>query len=215
MTKEIKNENVLEQLELVDVVVNDGKAVLTFLDEEAGEIREVSFNKKSYDKDKGEFVPDDDKAEQVEEWSQTYFGTTFDKLGTAIGQKHDVYAYDKFNSLWEVEITNKFDKDTDEGIIFETEIESIEDDGKAVHIYFQYEGKRYESKMGYADYLEAKKEWFTNPQKKNKQYKKFEEKYGVPVEDADKIVGNKIMCEVKVAFKKHAYVEIKQPRWEK
>lgn len=206
------NENVLSQLELVDVSINDGKAVMTFLDENAGQIREVSFNKKSYDRDKEEFVADPKKAEQCEEWSQKYFGVAFDDLGTAVGQKHDVYVYDKFNSLWEVDIVNKFEKD-DEGIIFESEIVNVEDDGIAIRIQFEYEGKKYESRMGYSEYLEARKEWFVNPQKKAKQEAKFKEKFGVPVSEADSIIGKKIMCEVKVAFNKFPFVDIKKPRW--
>ena len=33
--------------------------------------------------------------------------------------------------------------------------------------------------MQYADYLDARKEWFINPQKRKKQYEKFEEKFGL------------------------------------
>ena len=43
----------------------------------------------------------------------------------------------------------------------------------------------YESKMQYADYLDARKEWFINPQKRTKQYKKFEEKFHIPVKKID------------------------------
>lgn len=209
-----QTENLLKDLELVEVSIKDGGAIMTFLDKEAGEIREVNFNKNVYDKDAEEFVANEEKAKQVEEWSQEYFGVKFDDLGTAVGQKHDVYAYDKFNSLWEVEITHKFEKE-DEGEIFQTTIDEVVDDGKAVHIYFKHNDKRYESKMTYADYMENLKEWFTNPQKKVKQYDKFKEKFGVSVEEAESIHGKEIMCEVKIAFKKYPYVEIKKPNWSK
>ena len=63
--------------------------------------------------------------------------------------------------------------------------------------------------MSYADYMESKKTWFTNPIKKKKQYDKFETKFGVLVENMQEMVGKKIMCEVKVAFGKFPYVEIK------
>lgn len=207
-------EHVSKELELVEVTTEDGKATLTFLDEEAGEIRDVNFNKKVYDENEGKFVDNEEKAKQVEEWSQEYFDVPFDKLGTKVGEVKQVFFYDNFNSLWEVEITNKFEKD-DEGSIFETEITEVVDDGKGIHIYFEQDGKRYESKMQYADYMENKNQWFTNPQKKRKQFKKFEDKFGVPVEKADEIVGKKVMCEVKVAFGKFPYVEIKKPRWAK
>ena len=198
----------LEQLELVEVVFEDKKAVMTFLDEERGEIREVNFNKQSYDNETNKFVDDPKKAEKVDGWCEEYFKLPFEKLPEAIGEKRDIYAYDRFNSLFFVEIIEKFTKDY-EGQIFETEVVEIEDDGKAIHIKFEFEGKKYESKMSYADYMESKKTWFTNPIKKKKQYDKFETKFGVLVENMQEMVGKKIMCEVKVAFGKFPYVEIK------
>ena len=98
----------LKNLELVEVTTNDGKATLTFLHEERGEIREVNFNKNVYDESTGKFIPDADKAAKVEEWCQEYFKLTFDKLSHR--HPEDVYAYDTFNSLWESEQIKKFDK---------------------------------------------------------------------------------------------------------
>lgn len=215
-TETKKHDNVLEQLELVDVAVKDGRATMTFLDAEAGQIREVGFNKKVYDRDKEEFVDNADKAEQCEQWAQEYFGTTFDELGTAVGQKHDIYVYDRFNSLWYVDVVNKFDKD-DEGIIFESPIVEVIDDGIAIRTKLEYEGKTYENKMTYAEYLESRKEWFVNPQKKSKQEAKFKEKFGVTPAEAvnGAITGQPVMCEVKIAFGKFPYIEIKNPRWAK
>ncbi|WP_246516504.1 hypothetical protein [Salicibibacter cibarius] len=201
-------EQILEQLELVDVENDGNKAVLTFLDEDNGEIREVNFNKQSFDQDKGKFVDDPDKAEKVEEWSQEYFNLPFDQLGQAVGDRKDVYAYDRFNALWPVKMISKFSKD-DEGQIFETEVTKVHDDGKAMHIEFEYEGDTYESKMTYADYLEAKKQWFVNPQKQKKQYAKFEDKFGISPDNMEELEGKSIMVEVKVAFGKFPYAEIK------
>ena len=48
----------LKELELVEVSVEDGKAELTFLDEENMEIRKVNINKKKYDNDKNIWVED-------------------------------------------------------------------------------------------------------------------------------------------------------------
>ena len=45
----------LENLELVDVHFEDKKAILVFLDEERGEIREVTFNKQSFDREAKKF----------------------------------------------------------------------------------------------------------------------------------------------------------------
>lgn len=198
----------LNQLELVEVTFEDKKAVLTFLDEERGEIREVNFNKQSYDNDSSKFIDDPEKAEKVEKWCSDIFGLTFDRLAEAIGERKDVYAYDRFNSLFLVEMIEKFTKD-DAGQIFETEVVKVEDDGKAIRIQFEFEEKKYESKMTYADYMEARKEWFTNPIKKKKQYEKFEDKFGIAIDDMEQLVGQKVMVEVKVAFNKFPYADIK------
>lgn len=198
----------LTQLELVDVVFEDGKAVLTFLDADRGEIREVNFNKKVYNEDTKKFIPDVDKAAKVEEWAQEIFGLSFDELAQAIGERKDIYTYDKFNSLFEVKMAEKFTLE-EEGQIFETEVTEIEDDGKAIRIRFEYEGKTYESKMSYADYMESRKEWFVNPIKRKKQVEKFETKFGISVDNLQDMLGKKIMCEVKVAFSKFPFVEIK------
>jgi hypothetical protein len=198
----------LTQLELVDVTFEDKKAVLTFLDEERGEIREVNFNKQSYDNDASKFIDDPEKAEKVDKWCEEYFGLTFDRLAEAIGEKKDIYAYDRFNSLFPVKMVAKFEKDM-VGQIMQIVISDVIDDGKAIHIEFDYEGETYESKMTYADYLEAKKTWFINPQKKKKQYDKFEEKFGVSVENKAELIGKDAMVEIKLAFSKFVYVDIK------
>lgn len=201
-------EQLLEQLELVDVQNDGKKAVLTFLDEDNGEIRDVNFNKQSFDKDKKEFVDDPEKAEKVEGWCDEYFGLAFDKLGQAIGEKKDVYAYDRFNSLFPVKIVNKFDKSM-QGQIFETTVTNAHDDGKGIHIEFEYDGEAYESKMMYSDYLESKGQFFVNPQKKKKQFDKFEDKFGISAENPEELNGKSIMVEIKVAFGKFPYAEIK------
>lgn len=198
----------LEQLELMEVVYedNNNKAVLTFLDRDAGEIREVNFNKKIYENDK--YVENKEKAEKVEKWCKDIFDLTFDNLTKAIGEKHDIYAYDNFNSLFEVDIVEKFSKDM-VGQIIDTEIKEIIIDDQAIKIRFDYEDKTYESRMGYAKYLEDIKTWFVDPQKKKKQYEKFIEKFGVPCEEKDSLIGQRIMVEVKIAFNKFVYNEIK------
>ena len=201
-----------KDLELVEVVYkNDNKkAVLRFLDMEAGEILEVNFNKQDYQD--GNYIDSDEKAENVKKWCQDYFNTDFENLSDRIGDRFDVYAYEKFNSMWEVEMVEKFDV-KDQGKIFETEIESVTDDGQKISIKYKYDDKMRETKMQYSEYVESIKKWFINPQKQAKQYEKFENKFGVPVEKAEEIVGKKIMVEIKVAFKKFAYGDIKKPQW--
>jgi hypothetical protein len=198
----------LEQLELVDVVFEDKKATLVFLDENRGEIREVNFNRQSFDQDAKKFIDDPEKAAKVDEWCEEYFHIDFDRLAEAIGEKRDVFCYDNFNSLFEVQMISKFEEDM-LGQIFEVEVTKAIDDGKKISIQFEYEGKLYESKMQYADYLDARKEWFINPQKRIKQYKKFEEKFHIPVDRIEEMVGKIVMIEVKKAMGKYIYCEIK------
>lgn len=206
--KEICKMELLEQLELVDVQFEDKKATLVFLDENRGEIREVNFNKQSYDQAAKKFIDDEEKAEKVEGWCEEYFALPFERLAEAIGERKDVYCYDNFNSLFEVKMISKFDEDM-EGQIFETEVVHAEDDGKKISIQFEYENDLYESKMQYADYLEARKEWFINPQKRKKQYDKFKEKFDIEVENITEMIGKTVMVEVKKAMGKYIYSEIK------
>lgn len=196
----------LEQLELVDVTFEDKKATLVFLDEARGEIREVNFNKKIFDN--GKWLDDEEKAAKVEGWCEEFFKLSFDQLALAIGEKKDIYAYDGFNSLYEVAMIKKFEEDM-VGQIFEVEVSEVIDDGKAIRIRFEYENDTYESKMTYSTYMEAKKEWFVNPVKKQKQYSKFFEKFGFSVDEKELLVGRNVMIEVKKALGKYVYVDVK------
>ncbi len=196
----------LEKLELIEVSFEDKKAVLTFLDESRGEVREVNFNKQVYDD--GKFIDNEEKAEQVETWCEEYFNVSFDDLQKAVGDRKDIYAYDNFNSLWESEVVSKFDEDMI-GQIFETEIKDIKVDQTAIKIRFDYDGKTYETKMGFAKYHETLKKWFVDPLKKKKQFEKFETKFHVPVEQATDLIGKTIMIEVKKAMGKYIYCEAK------
>ena len=196
----------LHDLKLVEVTYQDKKAVLVFLDEERFEIREVTFNKQVYDAEKGSFVDNSEKEQRVEEWCQEFFGLTFDTLTQAIGERKDVYAYDKFNSLYEVKMTKKFEMD-DVGQIIQAEVTNVFDDGIGIVIEFEYEGDTYQTKSKYSDYLESEKKFFKNPQKFLKVYDKFREKFGV--QELEELVGKTITCEIKLAFNKFVYVDVK------
>jgi hypothetical protein len=187
---------------------NNKKLVLTFLDEEFGEIREVNFNKQAFDKDSKKFVDNAEKAKQVEEWCQEHFGLSFDEMGQAVGMRKDIFCYDNFNSVFEVQMIEKFEEDM-LGQIIEVEIVKAFDDGRKIALQFEYEGKLYESKMQYADYVESRQEWFINPQKRIKQYTKFQDKFLMPVEDIENMVGRTVLVEVKKAMGKYIYSEIK------
>ena len=211
-------EQLLEQLELVDVIFEDNKkATLVFLHEEKGEIREVNFNKQVYNQDTKKFVDDAEKAQKVEEWAQEYFGLEFDRLAEAIGERKDVYCYDNFNSLFPVQMVTKFEEDMLGQMLYVDCVNAF-DDGKKIAIQFEYEGNLYESKMQYADYVEARKEWFINPQKQKKQYEKFKKKFSIDVENIEELIGKQITVEVKKAMGKYIYSEVKpfaKPKKEK
>lgn len=201
-----------ENCVLVEVVYKNEnqKAVLTFLDQAQGQVLEVMFNRQAYDN--GNFVDDPDKAALVDKWCQDYFETDYNNLASKVGAVKDVYAYDNFNSLWESNSTKKFTVD-DRGKFFTTTINRVVDDGFGIHIYFTHDKDEYETKMMYSDFIEGLRQWFVNPQKRKKQNEKFADLFGVKVEDAEAIVGKPIAVEVKVAFKKYAYCEIKKPDW--
>ena len=198
------------QLELVGVEYesNDQKAVMTFLDKEEKAVRVVNFNKQKYDSEAQKFVDDEEKAAQVDEWCEKYFGTTFDNIESAIGTKHDIYVYEKFCSLWECEITQKFTEDM-EGQVYQTKIDDVIVDAYAIKVKYKIDDKQYESKMGYGVYQQNLKEWFVDPIKKDRQFKKFKEKFGVSVQDKDQIIGQPLMVEVKKAMGKYLYGDMK------
>ena len=103
----------LKDLELVQVVYeNEGKkAIMTFLHEEAGEIREVNFNKQSWSGTQAKFFDDPEKAEKVEKWCQEYFNCEFDDLHNCVGVRKDIYDYNTYCSLWETSSVDKFTDD--------------------------------------------------------------------------------------------------------
>ena len=198
-----------KELELVSVEYenNGKKAVFTFLDKERKQVRVVNFNRQIY-RD-GKFVDDPEKAAKVDEWCAEFFGCTFAELESCVGQKKDVYCYDKFNSLWEVDQIEKFTKDM-LGQIFQTEVKEIVVDDYFIKIRYDIEGKTYESKMTFGTYFQATKEWYQDPVKKETQYRRFEEKFHVPVERKDELVGHPLMVEVKSAFGTNYYGDIKK-----
>lgn len=198
-----------KELELVNVEYESGnkKAVMTFLDRERHQVRVVNFNQQSYDN--GKYVDDPEKAQKVEQWCHDYFQTSFDRLTDCVGQKKDIYCYERFNSLWEVDQIEKFTVDM-VGQIYQTEVKEITVDDYFIKIRYEIEGKTYESKMTFGVYNKDLKEWFQDPQKKAMQYKKFEDKYHVPVECKDELIGHPLMVEVKAAFGTNYYGDIKK-----
>lgn len=205
----------VKELELVSVEYDNGTALLTFLDEELGEIREVNIRKTRFDQEKKKQVPDEKAAIRAEEIAQEFLGVSFDEIEKLIPQSDaeeshffPVYIYEKFNSLKETIVVDKFSTD-DVGAIFSTPVIDVFDDGKGIHIQFEEDGKLRQSNMGYSKYDEVRNQWFVNPQQKVKQYAKFEDKFGIKVEDMKDLIGKEIMVEIKLAFGTAAYAEIK------
>lgn len=207
------NTEIRKSLPLEEVEYNEGTATLTFLDEEQGEILQVNLHSKKFDKEAKKKVEDAEYAERAEKNAQEYFGVAFDDLNKAVGQEHDIYVYDRFCSLWEVEQIEKFSVDK-EGEIFQTTIEEVREDNIGIHILFKYEGNLHQSRMRYADFNTKKRKYYKNPNLQNKQYSKFADKFGVDIKNADEIVGKEIMVEIKESFGK-AYADIKKPKWSK
>ena len=190
----------------VDYESDGKKAVMTFLDEERKQIRVVNFNRQSY-KD-GKYIDDPAKAAKVDEWCKEFFNTSFENLTSCVGQRKDVYAYDRFNSLFEVQMVEKFTKDM-KGQIFQSEVKEITVDDYFIKIHYMIDGKMYESKMSYGLFMQDSRTWYQDPIKKEAQYRKFEEKFHVPVERADELIGHPLMVEVKAAFGTNYYGDIK------
>lgn len=200
---EIRNNLPLVEVEYES---NNQKAVLTFLDKEASAVRVVNFNRQVF-RD-GKYVADENKAAKVDGWCQELFNAPFDALKDCVGHCLDVYVYDTFNSLFPVDVVSKFTEDMNREI-FESEIKEIRVDDIAIRIRYDIDGKTYETKHSFATYMKSLGEWFVDPLKKAKMFEKFEERYGVPVEDCEKLIGHKIMVEVKSAFGENYYGEIK------
>ncbi|KRK79475.1 hypothetical protein [Companilactobacillus nodensis] len=205
------SEQILKDLPMVQVEYKDNNttATLTFLDAYAGEIREINLHQGAYDNDSHQYNPSDEQAAKVEKIAQDEFGVSFDKLDTKINAKHDVYVYDKFCSLYHIDQVAKFDKD-DEGTIFDTKIENITDNGKMILIRYNYENELHQTKYNYSKYFEDLNKYIPNPNLKTKKLEKFEDTLGKPFSKADELIGQPIQVEIKMAFGKFPYGEIKK-----
>ena len=195
------------QLVSVEYESDNKKVVLTFLDAERKQVRVVNFNRQSYVD--GKFQDDPEKAANVDEWCDKYFQTSYFDLTDCIGQRKDVYCYERFNSLWEVDTVEKFTADM-VGQIYQTEVKEILVDDYFIKIRYDIEGKTYESKMSFGVFMKETREWLQDPIKKESQFKRFEEKFHVPVDRKQELIGHPLMVEVKSAFGSNYYGDIKR-----
>ncbi len=182
-------------------IINGTRLEMKFYDEEHDVLRTVKFNKQRWDRDRGEFVDDPEKAQQCEDWSQQYFGCSFNEVPEHVGGIRDIYVYDNFCSLWETEDTQrakKFDKPI-KGII-KTKIENIYQDVIGIHVEYMYEGELYESKYTTAEFIKELKKWVRDPEREARALKRFKEIYGKDISEKDSLIGTEIQVQVKKAF---------------
>lgn len=199
----------IEQCEMIKAeIVNGNRLEMKFYDAKNDLLRTVKFNKQSYDREQGKFVDDQEKAQKCEEWSQKYFGCSFDEVPEQLGVSRDVYVYDNFCSLWESEDTQrakKFDGPI-KGII-KTQIENIYLDNVGIHVEYKYNDELYESKYTTSEFIKDLKKWVRDPDREARAYKRFKEIYGVDFSQKDQLIGREIQVQVKKAFSSY-YGEI-------
>lgn len=191
-------------LELVEAKNDPDRLILTYLDRGNNEIHDIVWRKQKFDKSSKKFVDDPDKLKQVEEWCGTYLDTTLDNVDSVIGRTDTIYAYDTFDSLWEVD--QRFSEE-DVGSLFSTTFKSIDLLPDRIAIRFEGEdGGTYCSNMKFTQLFDGQQ--MVNPQKKARQFRKFEDKFGVPIEERDSLIGKEIMVEVK-KMGDYTYSEVK------
>ena len=191
-------------LPLESVENDNDKLVLNFIDEEKGELYDVTWNKQKYDAGLGKSVKDVGKEMQVADWCKQYLGVPIEQVQDAEGQEHTVYVYEGYNSLWKSGA--RFTEDMFRQI-FETTVTDIKVDKNGIEVMYDIDGTTYSSHYRYTQWKNNRQ--LINPQKRRKQEIKFKETFGVDVEDAHDAVGKKIMVECKKAFSSY-YGEIKQ-----
>lgn len=198
--------DLMKNCEIVNIDENESKYIFLLLDRENREIHEIIWNKKAFDKSTKSWVESDEQIEKVKGYAKEILGVELDNLQDSIGQKHDVYCYETFDSFWPVSIRNKVPKELI-GQIFQAKIKDVRLDDDGIYIDFDYEGDTYTSNMRFTQ--KVGEEYFVNPQKKRKQFANFEEKFNTPVEQRSKLIGKNIMVEIKSAFG-NPYAEIKK-----
>lgn len=189
-------------------VVNGTRLEMKFYDPENDVLRTVKFNKQNWDREKGQFVDDPEKEQKCEEWSQKYFGCSFDEVPEQVGVCRDIYVYDKFCSLWETDDTQRakrFDSPI-KGII-KTKIENIYVDTVGIHVEYKYNDELYESKYTYAEFVKDLKKWVRDPEREDRAKRRFKDIFGKDISEKDTLIGEEIQVQVKKAFSSY-YGEI-------
>jgi len=182
-------------------ITNDTRCEMKFYDAEENKLLTVRFNKQSWDSNRQCFVDDPKKAEKCEEWAQKYFGCGFDDIPHLEGVRKDIYCYDTFNSLWEVEQQEKpkrFDSPI-KGII-KTKVEDVIIDAVGIHVRYKYQGEVYESKFKTSQWVDKMHKFIPDEDLSRRARKHFKETFGVDPEEKDTLIGMEIQVQVKKAF---------------
>ena len=192
--------NLKKDLLLVEVELTDGiSVVFRFLNEDEGLLYEVTWNFRKFDPDNKKWVTSPEQEEKVAQWADEYFGVVvadLANLGDANIYK-DVYHYDTFNSLWEIQRTEKMPKDR-VGEIFTVTITDVEETSKGFLPKFEEEGKTYGiSGFDTSTFLKGQNKFFKDPVKEEKAKEKFLDRFGISLEDKDLLVGEEVMVEIK------------------
>lgn len=199
----------IENCEMIKAeIVNGTRLEMKFYDPKYDVLRTVKFNRQTYDREKGQFVDDPEKAQKCEEWAQKYFGCSFDEVPEQIGVSRDIYVYENFCSLWESEETKrakKFDAPV-KGII-KTCIESVYVDNIGIHVEYLYNGELYESKYTCAEFIKDMNKWVRDPEREARAKKRFKEIFGKDLDHREELIGTEIQVQVKKAFSSY-YGEI-------
>ena len=209
-----------KDLALIEVTEELGKNItLSFLDVDgAGSVYDVVWNLRKYNPDaKGQdkWEQSDEQEAQVEKWSQDIFGVPMIELkNLATGSlenavRKDVHHYGSFNSLWEVSRIEKFSKDR-VGEILTVTVKEISEDAKGFHVQFEEDGKTYAVTFTTAKYVEILGKFVNDPVKEEKAKVKFKDTFGIAYDEREKLVGEEIMVEIKLAFGQFPYTEAKK-----
>ena len=192
----------IEQCEMIKAeIVNGTRLEMKFYDAKNDLLRTVKFNKQNYDRENGKFVDDPEKAQKCEEWSQKYFGCSFDEVPEQVGVSRDIYVYDNFCSLWETEETQRAKRfDGPVKSLIKTQIENIYLDNVGIHVEYKYNDEIYETKYTTSEYIKDLKKWVRDPDREARAYKRFKDIYGVEFSQKDELIGREIQVQVKKAF---------------
>lgn len=185
----------LGKLELLEVNEEEFTTTFTFLYEEYGEIREVTWFIGLYDKNTKKWKKDETQADKYETNVREILECTPYELQNLIGQKFDVWDGEKFSYLWEPLEICKFDED-DIDQIFNATIVAIEEyEAKGV-IRVKIGEKIYSSNLNWGKWVQSLNKSLPDPHKKNKQLEKFKKKFHVDFEDRASLIGKNVMIEV-------------------